>query len=204
MAQHRMARSGRWSSVGLLGVVLLLASLVLLQTQVEVVGASDPDGRTCGSALDALTGRSGWQEWWSADLDDQPAEQPSPLTRTEHCPDAINRHLWMSSLLGVVGVFGLGAASWSRRPEDKVSGGMRSVRRFGTSIAVTGTLLTVGGVVALVALVADPSSTLFIYVDRLVVALIGLIVLVPAVALMAIGRVIMLVGERIPEEPRQP
>jgi len=81
---------------------------------------------------------------------------------------------------------------------------MNAMRRLGVSIVTIGALLTVGGAVALVVLVADPSSTLFIYVDRLVVSLVGLIVLVPALALIAIGRAIMLVGDRVDEEPRQP
>ena len=181
----------------------MLVALVVFQSQVEVVGAGTSDRRSCGSALDALTGRSGWAQWWSADLDERLAQESTPLTRTEQCPDAINLQLWMSSLLGIVGLSGVGAAVWSRA-RGNVSRGMRSMRLLGTSIGAIGAMLTVGGVVALVALVADPSSTLFIYVDRLVVALVGLIVLVPALALMAIGGVIMVVAERVPEEPQRP
>jgi hypothetical protein len=193
--------SSRLVSVGLLATVLLLGAIVVLQTQVRV-GAGDPDGRACGSALDALTGRSGWERWWSADLDELPAGQASSLTRTELCPRAINNYLWVSSLLVAGGLSALGLVAWERA-RARGRGGSLSIRRLGTAIVTTGVLLTVGGAVALVVLVADPSSTLFIYVDRLVVALIGLIVLVPALALIGIGRAIMLVGERIPEETRR-
>ncbi len=194
----------RLLGAALLGAALLVGAVVAVQTQVDVVGTSDGDGRrSCGSALDALTGRSGWERWWSADLDELPAGQPSQLTRTERCPDAINRHLWLSGVLVVGSMFALGSVAWAR-PRGEARGGTDAMRRLGMSIVTIGALLTVGGAVALVVLVADPSSTLFIYVDRLVVSLVGLIVLVPALALIAIGRAIVLVSDRVAEDPRQP
>lgn len=190
-------------SLCVLGAVLLFGALFVFQNQVSVESAGEPDGRACGSALDALTGRSGWERWWSADLDELPAGQPSQLTRTADCPGAINTYLWVSSLLAVGGLFALGVATW-KRARQRATGEMASLHRLGTSIVTVGAFLTAGGAGALAVLVADPSSTLFIYVDRLVVALIGLIVLVPALALVAIGRVIVLVGERLPEKVERP
>ena len=48
---------------------------------------------------------------------------------------------------------------------------------------MTGVGLTIAGFAAIVLLVADAESTLFLYTDRLVVGVVGLIALVPAVAL---------------------
>jgi len=55
-------------------------------------------------------------------------------------------------------------------------------------------VLSIAGVVAIVALVADADSTLFLYVDRPVVGVVGLIVLMPTIALFVIGRALVLVG----------
>ena len=58
-------------------------------------------------------------------------------------------------------------------------------------------MLTIGGLVAIVLLVADPESTLFNYVGRGVVSLIGLIALVPAVGLLAAGFALRLIARRL-------
>ena len=55
-------------------------------------------------------------------------------------------------------------------------------------------MLSLAGVAAIVVLVADADSTLFLYVDRLVVGVVGLIVLIPTIALFVIGRALVLVG----------
>ena len=57
-----------------------------------------------------------------------------------------------------------------------------------------GAALTIAGVVAVILLVADADSTLFLYTDRLVVAVVGLIVLVPTVALFVLGRTLVIVA----------
>jgi hypothetical protein len=51
-----------------------------------------------------------------------------------------------------------------------------------------GAALVGAGLVALGVLLANPRATLFVYVDRWVVAVAGLLVLVPAIALAAGGR----------------
>jgi hypothetical protein len=57
-----------------------------------------------------------------------------------------------------------------------------------------GAILTLAGLVAVVLLVADADSTLFLYTDRLVVGVVGLIVLVPTASLVVIGRALTILG----------
>jgi hypothetical protein len=52
----------------------------------------------------------------------------------------------------------------------------------------------VAGAGAIVVLLADAESTLFLYTDRPIVAVGGLIVLVPAVALIVMGRALALLA----------
>ena len=73
------------------------------------------------------------------------------------------------------------------------------IRRLGRTTSVAGALLTIAGVVAITVLVADSESTLFLYTDRLVVAVVGLIVLVPTMAMLAIGRALSIVGQHLEE-----
>ena len=77
------------------------------------------------------------------------------------------------------------------------------IGRPGRATSTVGAGLTIGDLVAIVFPVADANSTLFLYTDRLVVVVGGLIVLMPAMALFAIGRVLVLVGaylERLDKE----
>jgi hypothetical protein len=57
-----------------------------------------------------------------------------------------------------------------------------------------GAILTLAGIVGIVLLVADADSTLFLYTDRLVVGVVGLIVLVPTASLIVIGRALAILG----------
>jgi hypothetical protein len=66
--------------------------------------------------------------------------------------------------------------------------------RLGQVTSVVGAGLTAVGSTAIVLLLADADSTLFLYTDRAVVGAVGLIVLVPAIALFAMGRALVLVG----------
>jgi hypothetical protein len=76
------------------------------------------------------------------------------------------------------------------------------VERIGRLTAALGGTLTILGIVAIVILVADADSTLFLYTDRLVVAVVGLIVLIPTVTLFVIGRVLVLVGATVQPSER--
>ncbi len=80
-----------------------------------------------------------------------------------------------------------------RRRRQRAAGS----RSLGRATSLAGGILTVAGVIAVILLVADADSTLFLYTDRLVVAVVGLIVLIPTMALFVIGRVLALVGAHL-------
>ena len=60
------------------------------------------------------------------------------------------------------------------------------------AVTAAGAALAIAGATALVLLVADPRSTLFLYVDRPVAVLFGLLLLEPAVAMILVGRALSL------------
>jgi peptidoglycan/LPS O-acetylase OafA/YrhL len=70
------------------------------------------------------------------------------------------------------------------------------LRALGAWVTGIGAALTVAGVIGLIVLLANPDAALFLYVDRWVVAIIGMLVLVPAIALAAGGRALMLIADR--------
>jgi hypothetical protein len=63
-------------------------------------------------------------------------------------------------------------------------------------VTAAGAVLTIAGALALLLLVADPGSTLFLYVDRPVVVLAGLLLLQPAIAMILVGRALSLAAPR--------
>jgi hypothetical protein len=189
---------------GILAVLALGGSLTVLLAQAnvtnDVVGAT----RTCGSAFDAAVDRSGWELWWAADLDESDDQVRSALVRTDLCPSAINWRIGIAATLGSLSVLLAVFVSLRGRTEGGRTEGRRDpvetnvasrIRRLGRATSAVGAALTIGGLVAILVLVADADSTLFLYTDRLVVVVGGLIVLMPAIALFAIGRVLVLVGE---------
>lgn len=189
-------------------VVLLLGAALTLVLQVRVDEGSAE--ASCGSTLDVVTGRTGWEEWWSRDLADPAEGVGGRLVRSEECPGAVDARLVRAGVLAAVavalwatvevadrrrhGVFGPAPA---REPSPALG-----LQRVGTVLSWVGAALTVGGFVAIVVLVADPDSTLFLYVDRLVVAVIGAIVLIPALALVFAGRAIALAGQNLARSER--
>jgi hypothetical protein len=185
--------------------VLLAASAVVLATtagdvlaaQVETTHPAGEVTRSCGSAFDALADRSGWEIWWARDLDEPDPEVRAALVRTSGCPDAVNGRLALAAVLGgaaalaVIGALVLrGDRRWSH-PSDDVS---ERLVRLGRITSAVGAIITLAGVVAVVLLVADADSTLFLYTDRLVVGIVGLIVLVPTASLVVIGRALTILG----------
>jgi hypothetical protein len=56
------------------------------------------------------------------------------------------------------------------------------------AVTILGGLLTAGGVAAIALLVANPDAPLFLYVSRPVVVLAGLLLILPAILLIALGR----------------
>jgi hypothetical protein len=186
---------------GILAVLALGGSLAVFLAQAnvtnDVVGAT----RTCGSAFDAAVDRSGWELWWAADLDESDDQVRSALVRTDLCPSAINWRIGIAAALGSLSVLlavfvSLRGRTEGRRDSLETPVAAR-IRRLGRATSAVGAALTIGGVAAIVVLVADADSTLFLYTDRLVVVVGGLIVLMPAIALFAIGRVLVLVGEYV-------
>lgn len=182
-------------------VVAVAACLGVLFVQVEVSDGSVGAARTCGSAFDAAVDRSGWELWWARDLDEPDDGVRAALIRTTRCPEAINLRIGVAAALGAIGacaalVSGRRVRSDRRQGDDEPGPGGQ-IARLGRATSVAGAVLSVAGVVAIVVLVADADSTLFLYTDRLVVAVIGLVVLVPALALFAIGRVVQLVGAHL-------
>ena len=191
----RRARLGVALAASAVALVALAASIVA--AQVEVTNAAVDATRTCGSVFDAVANRSGWEVWWARDLDEPDPEIRSALVRTSGCPDAINGRVALAALLsGVAALAGLGAAalrSGRKRPRTRDDVADRLVR-LGRITSFVGAILTLAGIVAVVLLVADADSTLFLYTDRLVVAVVGLIVLVPTASLVVIGRALTILG----------
>ncbi len=213
-------RSAAWMDRRRLGIalsaVLTVAAAVVFLRQVEVVTEAG-EVRACGSALDSAVDRSGWEQWWVSDLDDTDragntdtsgntgTSGNTALTRTRLCPAAVNRQTMLAGVLGAIGVL-IALAARRRRdsstePEPTSIEGR--IRFLGNVAAGVGAGLTLAGIVALGVLVADADASLFRYTDRLVVAVGGLLVLTPAIALFAFGRLVGLVasllGRRTPE-----
>jgi hypothetical protein len=183
----------------LVGAALLLIAALTFLAQVQVsddVGAS----RSCGSALDVAVGRIGWPDWWSQDLSDPDLGGGDELVRTEDCPDAVNRQQV------VAGVFAFGAGLAVTATEllrarfggsPRQAGDGPTLAWLGTAVALLGTVLLLAGLAGVVLLVADPDDTLFLFVSRPTVALIGLVLLLPAVVLVIAGQVLRLTGKRL-------
>lgn len=176
----------------------LVGSVTILVVQVTVTNDAEAASRTCGSAFDAITDRSGWETWWARDLDEPDESVRAALIRTDLCPAAINQRIVLASVVGALGILlatlarlrATGGRTTHRA--DRVAGDQ--FVRLGRATSWTGAVLSIAGVVAIVALVADADSTLFLYVDRPVVGVVGLIVLMPTIALFVIGRALVLVG----------
>jgi len=178
-------------------VVLVALASSIVAAQVEVTHSAVDVTRTCGSAFDAVADRSGWELWWARDLDEPDPDVRSALVRTSGCPDAINGRLALAAVLGgvaalaVLGAVALRGGRRRSRTSDDVAD---RLVRLGRLTSLVGVVLTLAGVVAVVLLVADADSTLFLYTDRLVVGVVGLIVLVPTASLVVIGRALTILG----------
>ena len=185
-------------------MMVLLAAVLLVQ--IEVTDAEVGATRSCGSVFDSVVDRSGWELWWAHDLD-EPDEVRSALVRTNRCPEAVNQRVAIAAVLAVTAVVS-GAVAMARRKADRPADTAaspigRRVVRIGRLTSVIGGALTTLGIIAIVILVADADSTLFLYTDRLVVAVVGLIVLIPTITLFVIGRVLVLLGENVQQLERR-
>jgi hypothetical protein len=189
----------RFASAIATAVMIVLLGAVLV-VQIEVTDPEIGTTRSCGSVFDSVVDRSGWERWWAQDLD-EPDEIRSALVRTTRCPEAVNQRVAIAAVLGIAAVIS-SAVAIARRRTDRVADTTPSpighrVVRIGRLTSVLGGVLTTLGFIAIVVLVADADSTLFLYTDRLVVAVVGLIVLIPTITLFVIGRVLVLVGENV-------
>ena len=71
---------------------------------------------------------------------------------------------------------------------------------LGTVVTLLGGLLTVAGLTGIALLTADPDATLFLYVSRPTVVLLGLLLLLPAVLLVVLGRGASVLAEQLARE----
>ncbi len=178
----------------LVGVAALVALAWQVEVRDEVVGV-----RGCGSGFDVLADRSGWEVWWARDLDEPDPAAREVLLRTTECPAAVNRRLAVAGSLAVIGAVVAAVAFGRRRPEATAVGLRQRLERLGRITRFGGLALAVGGAAALLLVVADADSTLFLYVDRSVVVLVGLVALVPTLALAAIGHALTLMAAAMTE-----
>jgi hypothetical protein len=174
-----------WRRIGAAVAAVLFAVAALLAVLDVRVAGRDGAARSCGSALDVVSGRADWQSWRAQDLLDlTAADSPSVvLTRAAACSAAVNdRTAWAGGLIG--GACLLTALVWPWRAGRSARFRRRdSTARLAVVVAVVGGVLTVAGLVGIGLLLANPDATLFVYVSRPVVGLIGLLLLTPAVAL---------------------
>ncbi len=190
-----------WVIAGLLAVV----SVAVLLGQVEVSDDAAEATRSCGSVLDSVIDRSGWDLWWASDLDEPDPAVRTQLVRTRLCPEAVNRRLSIASAIGAVAVGASLLARTGGDPErrrgEPGSGAIGArLARIGTVSSRIGLGLSLAGLAAIVVLVGDAQSTLFLYTDRLVVAVVGLLVLTPTIALFVIGRVLTVLGAHLDDD----
>lgn len=182
--------------VRLVGSVLLVAATTVLVLQVRVGGPGDA-GRFCGSALDVITDRADWQSWFAQDSIDPPAAPASPLLRTLHCPGAVNARNAVAGGLAAAGLVTLSLrrlADRRQRPMVSTTSALNGLRRVGWVVSAFGAALAFAGLIALGLLTAKSDATLFLFVNRGVVFVLGLVLLTPLFALIAGGWVLAHLG----------
>ena len=191
-----------WSA----GIALLIVCGLVLLLQVSVPGAGTPP-RACGSAWDVVAGRAGWPQWQAADLSDPAEARGGGLVRTLRCPGAVNGRIVISGGLALAAVAlvaagELAALRPARRAGSAGPGPARRLKLLGTAVTILGGLLTAAGLAAIALLVADPRAPLFLYVSRPVVVLAGLLLLLPAIVLIVVGRAASMMARYLahPEE----
>lgn len=174
-----------------MGAVLLAVALTVLLLGVPVRGAAGRSA-SCGSAWDAVSGRTGWREWWAQDLV-APVDSSGRLVRTLRCPDAVDGRIVVVGVLAISAVLiiaaGEVAGRWRQR-EPGAAPEARRLARLGIVLTLLGALLTASGLAGIALLTADPQDPLFLYVSRPVVVLAGLLLILPALLIVVLGRVV--------------
>lgn len=189
----------RWHvALRVFGAAMLIAAATVLSLQVHV-GGSGASGRACGSAFDVLADRVGWEEWYAQDAADSATGSAPSLVRTLDCPNSVNHRSLVAGLLGIGGVVAFGFGSLQKRQGDLTPGTdtARRLRLLGHTVTVVGTVLVLAGIATLIVLLANRDSALFVYVERPLVAVVGLIVLIPVIALIAGGRALVIVARTL-------
>lgn len=183
-----------------LGTLLVAGTVLAGAWQVQVHDGAR--SAVCGSVVDVVGGRVGWRQWLAGDLAEPGGAEP--LLRTERCPDAENRQVAIVVGLAITAVAAVatGEVVYRRSRPDVASKRDRhapadELGSMGRQVVVTGTVLAVVGVAAIALLVANPDATLFLYVSRPAVVLIGALALVPAVGLMVAGRAMAVLGRAL-------
>lgn len=186
----------------LVGTVVLVAAVTVMVLQVRIGGAG-PTGRSCGSSLDVITDRADWETWYAQDGIDGATSPAVPLLRTLRCPGAVNARTLVAGVLWAVGLVAVLASGWLRRSGMGASTPSHTVaarlRRLGLVVSGVGVALVAAGLLALGVLLADRQATMFVFVGRPLVALIGLVVLTPVLALVAGGRALGLLARGLEE-----
>ena len=193
-------RSRRWyrAALGALLAMMIGASCYLLVAQVDVDGGAGVGGAGCGSVLDTITDRTGWEAWWQADLDDVELGRIDEPVRSTSCPDRVNNRLIVVSILVALAVGAGIALRRSNRDPTRVRG---SLERWGAVMTVAGSAIVVVGAAALLVVLADADAVLYEHVDRWVVVAGGALILAPAIAVAALGRVISALAEGLGDPP---
>lgn len=157
-----------------------------------------------------VSGRARWPQWWAADLSDPAEGHHGHLVRTLRCPGAVNGRIVTSGGLAVGAVALVSAGEFvalrrARPGRSAWPGPARRLRGLGTAVTVLGGLLTAGGLAGIALLAADPRAPLFLYVSRPAVVLAGLLLILPAVLLIVLGRGISVMAGYLayPEVPRE-
>ncbi len=198
MAGDGVDTSSRWYRPGL-GVLLAVAvgaSCFLLVAQIDVNGGGDVGGAGCGSVLDTITDRTGWESWWRADLDDIELGRIDDPVRSVSCPDRVNDRV---VVLAIVAAVALGAGLALRGAGRGSMRGRGSLARWGRGMTIAGSAVVIVGTAAVLVLAADSDAVLYEHVDRWVVVAGGALILAPAVAVAALGRVISALADVVSE-----
>ena len=187
-----LARRAGWSVAA--GLVVVAASVLVVTVDVH----SDGRSTSCGSGWDVVAGRAGWRQWWAQDQADPVAGKP--LLRTNDCVGAVNAHIVTATVLVLLALAIFAAAAFVGPQRRSGGAGRRSARRLqvlGEVVTVIGSVLTVAGLTGLALLTADPAAPLFQYVSRTTVIFLGLVLLLPAVLLVVLGRTASVIAEAL-------
>jgi hypothetical protein len=180
-------------SIGVAALLVVFAGLLVLH-QVRVTGPGGADV-ACGSPFDVVVGRVDWRDWFAADMA-RAGGGPVAFSASTNCPDALNGRLLLAGGLLLIGVVEVVTFEIVGRRHTRSATPSRrrgpAMQRLGNAAMVTGLIICVGGVGAIVRLVANPDSVLFLYVDRWVALFIGLLMLLPAFWLVVAGRALTL------------